>query len=116
MRKGQGQKPILDARDLRALRRHCIKNRHDSVTEITAWAHDHFRKSLSVNIVRHAIHKCKLKLYHAKEKPYVNMIQKRRCLLWAKAHLKWTEAKWKTVLWKPWTPHPPDERDHPACY
>ena len=51
VREGQGRKPILDARDLRALRRHCIKNRHDSVTEITAWAH--FRKSLSVNTVRY---------------------------------------------------------------
>ena len=97
--KGQGRKPIPDARDLRALRRHCIKNRHDSVTEITAWAQDHFRKLLSVNTVRRAIHKCKLKLYHAKKKPYVNTIQKRHRLLWAKAHLKWTEAKWKTVLW-----------------
>uniref|UniRef100_A0A9J7ZU29 Tc1-like transposase DDE domain-containing protein n=1 Tax=Cyprinus carpio carpio TaxID=630221 RepID=A0A9J7ZU29_CYPCA len=27
------------------------------------------------------------------------MIQKRRHFLWAKAHLKWTVAKWKTVLW-----------------
>ena len=27
------------------------------------------------------------------------MIQKCRCFLWAKAHLKWTVAKWKTVLW-----------------
>ena len=129
VRKGQGRKPILDARDLRALRRHCIKNRHDSVTEITAWAQDHFRKSLSVNTVRRAIHKCKLKLYHAKKKPYVNTIQKRRRLLWAKAHLKWTEAKWKTVLWSDESKfeivfgnhgrrvlRTKDERDHPACY
>ena len=35
--------------------------------------------------------KCKLKLYHAKKK-------KCHYLLWAKAHLKWSE-KWKTVLW-----------------
>ena len=27
------------------------------------------------------------------------MIQKCRRFLWAKAHLKWTVAKWKTVLW-----------------
>ncbi len=27
------------------------------------------------------------------------MIQKRRCVLWAKAHLKWTVSKWKSVLW-----------------
>ena len=122
-------KPILDACDLRALRRHCIKNRHDSVTEITAWAQDHFRKSSSVNTVPRAIHKCKLKLYHAKKKPYVNTIQKRCRPLWAKAHLKWTEAKWKTVLWSHKSKcemvfgnhgrhvlRTKDERDHPAWY
>ncbi len=26
------------------------------------------------------------------------MVQKRRRVLWAKAHLKWTVSKWKTVL------------------
>ncbi len=31
-------------------------------------------------------------------KPYVNMVQKRCCVLWAKAHLKWTVSKWK-VFW-----------------
>ncbi len=34
-----------------------------------------------------------------KEGKYVNMVQKRRHLLWAKAHLKWTVSKWKGVLW-----------------
>ncbi len=40
-----------------------------------------------------------LKLYHAKRKPCVNMVQKRGHVLWAKAHLKWTVSKWKCVLW-----------------
>ncbi len=35
----------------------------------------------------------------AKRKPYVNMVQKRHRVLWAKAHLKWTVSKWKSVLW-----------------
>ncbi len=43
--------------------------------------------------------RCQLKLYHAKRKPYVNMVQKHRRVLWAKAHLKWTVSKWKSVLW-----------------
>ncbi len=30
VRKGQGRKPKLNNRDLRSLRRHCIKNRHSS--------------------------------------------------------------------------------------
>ncbi len=28
----------------------------------------------------------------------MNMVQKRRHVLWAKAHLKWTVSKWKSVL------------------
>ncbi len=27
------------------------------------------------------------------------MVQKRHHVLWAKAHLKWTASKWKSVLW-----------------
>ncbi len=46
-----------------------------------------------------SICRCQLKLYHAKRKPYVNMVQKRCRVLWAKAHLKWTVSKWKSVLW-----------------
>ncbi len=43
--------------------------------------------------------RCQLKLYHAKRKPFVNMVQKPCCVLWAKAHLKWTVSKWKSFLW-----------------
>ena len=91
VRKGQGRKPILDARDLQALRRHCIKNRFCN--------RNHCMGSGS------------------------------RRLLWAKAHLKWTEAKWKTVVWSDKSKfeivfgnhgrhvlRTKDERDHPACY
>ncbi len=99
MRKGQSRKTILDARDLRALRRHCITYRNATVMEITTWAQEYFQKTLSVNTIHRAIHRCRLKLYRSKKKPYLNMIQKRRRFLWAKAHLKWTVAKWKTVLW-----------------
>ena len=44
------------------------------------------------------IYKCKLKLYHAKRKPYFTNIQNHSRLLWARAHLRWTE-QWKSVLW-----------------
>ncbi len=99
VRKGQGRRPLLDARGLRALRRHCITHRHDSVIDITKWAPEYFQKPLSVNTIRCAICRCQLKLYHAKRKPYVNMVQKPRRVLWAKAHLKWIVSKWKSVLW-----------------
>ncbi len=42
VRKGQGRKPKLNNRDLRSLRRHCIKNRHSSISDITTWAQDYF--------------------------------------------------------------------------
>ncbi len=99
MHKGQGRRPV-DARGLRSLRWHCITHRHDSVIDITKWAQEYFQKPLSVNTIRCAICRCQLKLYHAKRKPYVNMIQKRRHGLWVKAHLKWKNvSKWKSVLW-----------------
>ncbi|KAF0030331.1 hypothetical protein F2P81_017062 [Scophthalmus maximus] len=97
-RKRQGRTPTLSYGDLRSLRRHCIKNRHHSVKDITTWALEHL-KPLSVSTVRRYIYKCKLKLYHAKRKPFINSTQKRRRLLWARAHLRWTDAKWKSVLW-----------------
>ncbi len=99
VRKGQGRRPLLDARGLRALRRHCITHRHDSVIDITKWAQEYFQKPLSVNTIRRAICRCQLKLYHVKRKAYVNMVQKPRRVLWAKAHLKWTVSNWKSVLW-----------------
>ncbi len=95
----QGRRPLLDAGGLRALRRHCITHGHDSVIDITKWAQEYFQKPLSVNTIHRAICRCQLKLYHAKRKPYVNMVQKCHRVLWAKAHLKWTVSKWKSVLW-----------------
>ncbi len=74
-------------------------HRHDSVIVITKWAQENFQKPLSVNTIHRAICRCQVKLYHAKRKPYVNMVQKHCRVLWVKAHLKWTVSKWKSVLW-----------------
>ncbi len=127
--KGQGRRPLLDARGLRAFRQHCITHQHDSVIDITKWAQEYFQKPMSVNTIHRAICRFQLKLYQAKRKPYVNMVQKRRRVLWAKAHLKWTVSKWKSVLWSDeskfvilvgnhgrrviWAK---EEGDLPACY
>ncbi len=129
VRKGQGRKTILDARDLRALRRHCITYRNATVMEITTWAQEYFQKTLSVNTIHRAIRCCRLKLYRSKKKPYLNIIQKRRRFLWAKAHLKWTVAKWKTVLWSDESKfevlfgklgrhviRTKEDKDNPSCY
>ncbi len=128
VRKGQGRRPLLDAR-VRALRWHSITHRHDSVIDITKWAQEYFQKPLSVNTIRRAIYRCQLKLYHAKKKPYVNMAQKRRRVLWAKTHLKLTVSKWKSVLWSDESKfdilvgnhgrrvlRAKEEGDLPACY
>ncbi len=95
--KGHGWRPLLDVRGLRAPRLHCVSHRHESVIDITKWAQEYFQKPLLVNIIRHAICRCQLKLYHAKRNPYVNMVQKFCRVLWTKAHLKWTVSKWKSV-------------------
>ncbi len=69
VRKGQGRKTILDARDLQALRRHCITYRNATVMEITTWAQEYFQKTFSVNTIHRAIRRCRLKLYRSKKKP-----------------------------------------------
>ncbi len=59
----------------------------------------------------------------------MNMVQKRRRVLWAKAHLKWTVSKWKSVLWSDESKfdilvgnhgrcvlRAKEEGDLPACY
>ena len=129
MCKGQGHKPKLNNRDLRSLRRHCIKNCHSSISDITTWAQDYFGKPLSSTTIRSYIHKCQLKLYCAKRKPYVNRVQKRRRLLWARRHLGWTITQWKRVLWSDESVfqvffgrngrrvlRTKEEKDHPDCY
>ena len=46
----------------------CIKNRSDSVLEITARAQERFQKSLFVNTAQRNFHKYKLKFYDAEKK------------------------------------------------
>ncbi len=72
--KGRGQRPLLDARGLRPSDNTASTHRHDSVIDITKGTQEYFQKPLSVNTIRHAICRCQLKLYHAKRKPYVNMV------------------------------------------
>ncbi len=106
-----------------------IKNRHSSISDITTWAQDYFGKPLSSTTIRSYIHKCQLKLYCAKRKPYVNSVQKRRRLLWARRHLGWTITQWKRVLWSDESVfqvffgrngrrvlRTKEEKDHPDCY
>ena len=80
MRKEHRQKSVLDACNLLAIRWWCIKNRHDYVMEITAWAQEHFEKSTKSL--------CHLQMQHDSEMPLS---------FWAKATLKWTEGKLKTL-------------------
>ncbi len=101
VRKGHGRRLLFDAHQTRTLHhcictaRHCITHRHDSVIDITKWAQEYFQKPLSVNTICRAICRCQLKLYHAKRKPYVNMVQKQHRVVWAKAPLKWTVSNLK---------------------
>ena len=60
---------------------------------------EYFGKPLSSTTIHSYTHKCQLKLYCTKRKPYVNPAQKHRKLLWALRHLGWTITQWKRVLW-----------------
>ena len=75
VRKGQGRKPLLNARDHRALRRYCLRNRHATMMDIATWAREYFGKSLSLNTVHRCIKKCNLKLYYAERKAFINFVQ-----------------------------------------
>ncbi len=73
VRKGQGRKPKLNNRDLRSLRRLCIKNRHSSISDITTWAQDYFGKPLSSTTIRSYIHKCQLNCNVPKGSPMLTV-------------------------------------------
>ncbi|KAI4871611.1 hypothetical protein NFI96_000999 [Prochilodus magdalenae] len=129
VRKGQGRKTLLDARDLRALKRHRTSNRNATVKEITEWVQEYFQKALSVNTIHRAIRRCQLKLYSAKRKPFLSKLHKLRRLHWARGLLKWSVAKWKTVLWSDESRfevlygtlgrhviRTREDKDNPSCY
>jgi len=46
-------------------------------TDVNSRKPSQYRKHATHNTIRRAICRCQLKLYHAKRKPYVNMVQKR---------------------------------------
>uniref|UniRef100_A0A803JU59 Paired domain-containing protein n=1 Tax=Xenopus tropicalis TaxID=8364 RepID=A0A803JU59_XENTR len=127
VRKGQGRKTILDARDLRALKQHCTTNRNATVKEIPEWAQEYFQKPLSVNTIHRAICRCQLKLYSAKKKPFLSKIHKLRRFHWARDHLKCSVKK--TVLWSDESRfevlfgnlgrhviRTKEDKDNPSCY
>ncbi len=98
MRKGQGRRPLLDARGLWALRRHCITYRHDSVIDIIKWAQEYFQKPLSVTTIRRAICRCQLKLYHAKGSHRWTW-SRSAIVSCGPGSFKMNCVKWESVLW-----------------
>lgn len=129
VRKGQGRKPILNARALRILRRHSVTHRNATITDIATWARTFFGIPLSLNTVRRCIHKCWLKLYRAQRKPYINKRQQRLRLIWTQAHRNWSHARRKNILWSDESAftivygnngrsilRTKDEKDIPECY
>ncbi len=65
----------------------------------TKWAQEILPEPLSVKHNPPCHLQMPTKALSCKRKPYVNMVQKCHRVLWAKAHLKWTVSKWKSVLW-----------------
>ena len=87
VRKGQGWKPLLNAWPSSP---QAVLFENATMMDIATWAQEYFGKSLSLNTVRRCIKKCNLKLYYAKRKAFINFAQKRRWVLWARSHLRWT--------------------------
>ncbi len=122
VRKEQGRKPKLNNCDLRSLSRHCIKNRHSSISDITTWAQDYFGKPLSSTTIHSYIHKCQLKLYCAKRKPYVNSVQNVNSVDFSGLGGIWDGPshsgnvycgqmnQYFRYFWEEWTPCAPDQR------
>ncbi len=120
MRKGQGRKPKLNNRDLRSLRRHCIKNRHSSISDITTWAQDYFGKPLSSTTICSYIHKCQLKLYCAKGSPMLTVSRSAVDFsglggIWDGPSHSGTCTVVRLIsssgmFWEEWTPCAPDQR------
>ncbi len=119
MRKGQGRKPKLNNRDLRSLRRHCIKNRHSSISDITTWAQDYFGKPCQVPqyVVTSTM---PVKTVLCQKEAYVNSVQKRRRLsglggIWdGPSHSGNVYCgqmnQYSGIFWEEWTPCAPDQR------
>ncbi len=90
MRKGQGEdlcwmRVVFGPSDDTA-----ITHRHDSVIDITKWGPGILPETTVGKHNSLCHQQMPTKLYHAKRKPNVNMVQNRRRVLWAKANLKWT--------------------------
>ncbi len=66
-----------------AIRRHCITHLHDSVIDITKRAQKNFQKPLQMPN----------KAISRKKESICEQVQKRHCVLWAKAHLKFQSGK-----------------------
>ncbi len=96
--KGQGRKTKLDARDLRALRRHCITYRNATGMEITNMGSGILPETLSVNTIHRAIRRCRLKLYRSKKKPYLNMIPEAQAFSLGQGSFKMDCGKVETML------------------
>lgn len=79
----------------------CIQKQAWLCHRNTAWAQEHLQK---INVWEHSL-LYRLKLYAAKKKPCVNMIQNHRYILWTRGHLTLTEPMWKT-FYTTWRPHP----------
>ncbi len=84
VRKGQGRKPKLNNPQSPIPQAALHQESSFIYKRYHHMAQDYLGKPLSSTTIRSYIHKCQLKLYCAKRKPYVNSVQKRRRLLWAR--------------------------------
>src|SRR5215469_4948932 len=97
--KAKGADRLLSKSDLRLFRRQILKDRHTSIAELTLWARNHFKITISERTVRRYIRRCGFGIYKAKIKPLITQKNKRARVKWAKERKTWTTCDWKKILW-----------------
>lgn len=84
--------------------------------------------NLSLRSIRRRIHEVSdFSSYWCTRKPFINEVNRRRRVAWAREHLDWTREQWHKVLWTDESPYvlrfnrkvrvwrTPDEANHPSC-
>jgi len=93
-----GRPRLLDARGLRSLRRSVLAAPHDSLATYSRALASVIGASLSTPSVGRYLRRCGMRTYRVARKPLTSERNRRLRLAWANAHLGWSVADWRRVL------------------
>ena len=98
---GSGGKRKLTGREQIRIRTMCVRDRRRSAIDIAREINRNSpkKKQIHPNTVRRILKTFGLNGRIAREKPYINDVNKIKRLRWCRAHKDWTLADWRRVLW-----------------